>query len=169
MNKEITNKSKYYCKEIVLLDKKETDLISDIFTLIDSENQEIYDLIYINENDSILFVNHPTNKPELVSLFSKLYHCCEEKSSEETLQVWEELKSFVKKVLTKETTFLKRLILEEEDLGQKIEGLSKALNSYGFYEKVGDYQFELLGVQHSAMLSYRIILRMRIKDLRDKE
>ncbi len=169
MNKETTTKNKYCVKDIPVLNEKETDILSHVYGLIDSEKQEIYDLIYINENDFLLFDNHPTNKPELVSLFCKLDSYAEEKSSEETLQAWEELKSFVKKVLTKEATFLERLILEEEELGQKIAGLSKALNSDGFYEKVGDYQFELLCVQHSAMVAYRRILIMRIKDLKSKE
>ena len=71
--------------------------------------------------------------------------------------------------MNKETTFLERLILEEEELGQKIAGLSKALNSDGFCEKAGEYQFELLGVQHSAMVAYRRILLLRIKDLKSKE
>lgn len=65
----------------------------------------------------------------------------------------------------KETTFLERLILEEEELGKKLTGLSKGLNSDGFAEKVGDYQFELLSMQQSVMSAYRRILIMRIKDL----
>lgn len=62
-------------------------------------------------------------------------------------------------------TFLDRLIIEEEELGKKIVGLSKGLNSDGFAEKVGEYQFELLSIQHSSMISYRRILTMRIKDI----
>jgi hypothetical protein len=65
----------------------------------------------------------------------------------------------------KETTFLERLILEEEELGIKLAGLSKGLNSDGFTEKVGEYQFELLSLQQSAMATYRRVLKMRIKDL----
>jgi hypothetical protein len=68
--------------------------------------------------------------------------------------------------LIKETTFLERLILEEKELGEKIGGLNNAFNSYGFAEKVGEYQFDLLSMQHSAMLSYRKVLIMRIKDLK---
>jgi hypothetical protein len=70
--------------------------------------------------------------------------------------------------LIKETTFLERLIIEEKELGEKIVGLNKGLNSDGFYEKVGEYQFDLLNMQHSAMLSYRKLLNMRIKDLKNK-
>ena len=64
-----------------------------------------------------------------------------------------------------ETTFMERLILEEKELGDKIVGLSKGLQSDGFAEKVGEYQFELLSLQHSTMVAYRRVLLMRIKDL----
>lgn len=66
----------------------------------------------------------------------------------------------------KQTTFLERLILEEEELGQKIVALSTALNKDGFSKIVGDYQFELLALQHSCMVSYRRVLIMRINDLK---
>ena len=65
-----------------------------------------------------------------------------------------------------QTTFLERLISEENELGAKISGLNSGLNSDGFHEKVGAYQFDLLSAQHSCMLSYRKILIMRIKDLK---
>ncbi len=68
----------------------------------------------------------------------------------------------------KETTFLDRLILEEKELGEKIAGLNKGLNSDGFTQKVGEYQYGLLCLQHSTMLSYRRILIMRINDLKTK-
>ena len=64
-----------------------------------------------------------------------------------------------------ETTFLERLINEEKELGEKITGLNKGLNSDGFAEKVGKYQFELLSLQHGSMITYRCVLIMRIKDL----
>ena len=70
--------------------------------------------------------------------------------------------------LIKETTFLERLINEEKELGEKIVGLNAGLNHPGFVEKVGDYQFELLALQHSTMISYRRVLNMRIKDLNSK-
>ena len=66
------------------------------------------------------------------------------------------------------TDFLERLILEERELGDKIVGLAGGLNSNGFYAKVGEYQFDLLNLQHSAMLAYRKVLIMRIKDLTSK-
>ena len=68
-----------------------------------------------------------------------------------------------------ETTFLERLIQEEEELGKKITGLVNALNSDNFAEKVGMYQFELLSLQHSCMIAYRRILNMRINDLKLKQ
>lgn len=73
------------------------------------------------------------------------------------------------KTLFKETTFLERLINEEKELSEKIVGLNNGLNSNGFAEKVGDYQFELLNLQHSAMVTYRRVLIMRIKDLTKTE
>lgn len=64
-----------------------------------------------------------------------------------------------------ENAFLERLINEEKELGEKIVALNKGLQSDGFAEKVGDYQFELLNLQHGAMITYRRVLNMRIKDL----
>jgi len=66
----------------------------------------------------------------------------------------------------KESTFLERLIIEEEELGNKIVALNKALHSDGFSAKVGDHQFSLLALQHSAMICYRQILRLSINDLK---
>jgi hypothetical protein len=67
---------------------------------------------------------------------------------------------------TEKDAFLKRLINEEKELGEKIAGLNKALYSDGFAQKVGDYQFELLNLQHGAMITYRRVLIMRINDLK---
>lgn len=63
---------------------------------------------------------------------------------------------------------LKKLIKEEQELGEKIVGLNKALFSDYFSEKVGDYQFDLLNLQHGAMITYRRVLIMRITDLEKK-
>ncbi len=68
----------------------------------------------------------------------------------------------------KETTFLERLIIEEKELGEKIVALNKALNSPGFPIKVGYFQFELLNLQHGAMITYRRVLTMRINHLKDE-
>lgn len=64
--------------------------------------------------------------------------------------------------------FLKRLISEEEELGKKIVALNKVLHADGFNQKVGDFQFTLLSLQHSIMCSYRQVLIMRINDLKTK-
>jgi hypothetical protein len=74
--------------------------------------------------------------------------------------------------------FLERLINEEKELGEKITGLTKALHSDGFSQKVGDYQYSflfylshqysLLSLQHSTMIAYRQVLIMRIADLTAK-
>lgn len=71
--------------------------------------------------------------------------------------------------LIKETTFLERLIMEEKELGEKILALNNGLNSGGFIEKVGQYQFELLFLQHSTMLSYRKVLKLIINDISSKQ
>ncbi len=84
----------------------------------------------------------------------------------------EEWDALVKKnnadTLARQDAFLERLINEEKELGEKIVGLNKGLQSDGFSQKVGDYQFELLNLQHSTMIAYRQVLIMRIKDLCDK-
>ncbi len=67
--------------------------------------------------------------------------------------------------MSEETTFLERLVLEEEELGKKIVGLNKGLLSDGFADKVGAYQFKLLHLQRTTMIAYRQVLEMRIKDL----
>jgi len=67
--------------------------------------------------------------------------------------------------LAKQDAFLERLINEEKELGEKIVGLNKGLQSDGFAQKVGEYQFDLLSLQHSTMLAYRRVLNIRIKDL----
>jgi hypothetical protein len=70
--------------------------------------------------------------------------------------------------LVKKNAFMSRLITEEKELGEKLAGLSNALRTGGFAEKVGEYQFELLLVQQGAMATYRQVLIMRIKDLSKK-
>jgi len=79
----------------------------------------------------------------------------------------EEWDALVKK--NNEDAFLERLINEEKELGEKIVALNKALNSDGFAVKVGLFQFELLNLQHGAMLTYRRVLIMRINDLKNAQ
>lgn len=62
-------------------------------------------------------------------------------------------------------TFLQRLKIEEKELGEKIVALNNALSKDDFSGKVGYTQFELLNIQHSAMLAYRRVLNIRINDL----
>jgi hypothetical protein len=61
------------------------------------------------------------------------------------------------------------LINEEKELGEKIVGLNKGLSSDGFAVKVGLTQFELLNLQHGAMITYRRVLIMRINDLENSQ
>ena len=86
---------------------------------------------------------------------------------EGTQEEWNALvKKYESAVLAKQDAFLERLINEEEELGEKIANLDKALQSDGFFaQKVGEYQFELLNLQRGAMITYRGVLIMRIKDL----
>jgi hypothetical protein len=61
------------------------------------------------------------------------------------------------------------VIVENEELGEKIVALNKAISSDGFVVKVGLFQFELLHLQHSAMLTYQRVLIMRINDLKNAQ
>jgi len=79
----------------------------------------------------------------------------------------EEWDALVKK--NNEDAFLERLVKENEELGEKIVALNKALQSDGFAVKVGLFQFELLHLQHSAMLTYQRVLIMRINDLKNAQ
>jgi len=78
------------------------------------------------------------------------------------------LSDFIDGVEPVTESFLDRLIREEKELGEKIVGLNKGIHSDGFAQKVGEYQFNLLCLQHSTMIAYRQILVMRIADLKDK-
>lgn len=79
-------------------------------------------------------------------------------------------KQLVKKnnadALEKQDAFLERLINEEKELGEKIVGVNKELQSDGFAVKIGLTQFELLNLQHGAMITYKRVLIMRINDLK---
>lgn len=66
------------------------------------------------------------------------------------------------------TTFLERLVIEENELSQKLDALKKALESDGFYDKVGAIQFDLLVIQADVMSAYSQILKTRIIDLNSK-
>lgn len=65
-----------------------------------------------------------------------------------------------------ETTFLERLEKEEQELGDKIVKLNSFLHKDNTANVVSSYQFELLSLQHSTMVSYRKVLIMRISDLK---
>ena len=77
----------------------------------------------------------------------------------------EEWDALVKK--NNEDAFLERLVKENEELGEKIVALNKALQSDGFAVKVE--LFQLLHLQHSAMLIYQRVLIMRINDLKNAQ
>ena len=68
-------------------------------------------------------------------------------------------------IKNKETTFLDRLISEEQELNIKVEKLYEFITANGSEEKVGEDQYALLLVQYSAMKAYRDILLIRIHKL----
>lgn len=80
---------------------------------------------------------------------------------------WSPREVFEKAYKISETP-LDRLIIEDENLAEKLNALNTALNKDGFDKVVGDYQFDLLTAQRSVMASYRTILRLIIKDLKIK-
>ena len=63
---------------------------------------------------------------------------------------------------------IEKLILEEEELGEKISNLTAFLNKDYINKTIGDLQYSYLGIQHSAMLTYRKVLILRIQDLKAK-
>ncbi len=70
--------------------------------------------------------------------------------------------------LEKDRLFFERLLVEERELGEKLIALSNAFTRSDFKEKVGDFQYSLLILQQSAMITYRHALILRIDDLRSK-
>jgi len=66
-----------------------------------------------------------------------------------------------------ETTFLQRLIIEEEELNTKLIGLGKFLDKPNeeLNSMVGNYQKVLLQIQLCSMDTYHKVLQERIKDL----
>lgn len=69
-------------------------------------------------------------------------------------------------VLIENDTILGRLIIEEEELGQKIVAINNYLDNGNLRIELGTTQYELLALQHSIMLAYRRTLNMRISDLK---
>lgn len=67
----------------------------------------------------------------------------------------------------KEETFLDRLQKEEIALSEKLAKLYDFLMSPGAELKVGEDQYALLLVQHSAMKAYRDVLSIRLHKLKN--
>ena len=61
--------------------------------------------------------------------------------------------------------FKTRMVNEYRELGERLEKLSTALNTQGFKEKVGEYQYNLMCRQVKAMTEYWVVLEERLKDL----
>lgn len=55
---------------------------------------------------------------------------------------------------------------EEKELGPIISDLYISTNEGVFSKRENEYQYELLKLQHDALIVYRNILRMRIDDLK---
>lgn len=67
--------------------------------------------------------------------------------------------------IEKEDSFIERLKKEYYDLQDKTVKLAEFLFQNGIAEKIGDYQYELLNIQHVTMIAYQKILNLRIKEL----
>lgn len=96
-------KSDYYLKEIVITDDFDHDIKSHIHLLKNEKTEQSIDYFIIDSEYWELFDNHPTNKPRLVHLFSKLDSYMYDNTNEEVLKVWKELKLFVESVIKQKT------------------------------------------------------------------
>lgn len=66
-------------------------------------------------------------------------------------------------------SFTDRLVIEYEELNKKIKKLTDFLDKEAIIDKIGDYQYSLLVVQQSVMISYEVILNKRIFNLIEKK
>ena len=85
-------------------------------------------------------------------------------------KIWFLLGYALQDKMYKETnsTFENRMIEEYNQLGDKLGKLNTALNKNGFKEKVGEKQYNMMGLQYKAMTEYWNILRDRMTDLEIK-
>lgn len=77
-------------------------------------------------------------------------------------------KDVFEKAYKPSATPLERMEIELNELNDKVNKLSAALNSEGFEAKVDNHQYQLMIAQIYAMQSYMAILIVRINDLNSK-
>ena len=62
--------------------------------------------------------------------------------------------------------FVERLIVEKEDLAEKVNGLRCFLDLSTIEKKVSEYQHTLLKKQYQVMFTYLSILEARLEDFK---
>lgn len=65
----------------------------------------------------------------------------------------------------KQEEYQKELLIEFNELKKKLDSLNTNLNTDGYCENVGDYQFKLMKKQSLGMEMYYNALSERLKDI----
>ncbi len=65
----------------------------------------------------------------------------------------------------KQDKYQKELLIEFNELKKRLDSLNTNLNTDGYCEKVGDYQFKLMKKQSLGMEMYYNALSERLKDI----
>lgn len=65
----------------------------------------------------------------------------------------------------KQEEYQKELLIEFNELKKRLDSLNTNLNTDGYCEKVGDYQFKLMKKQSLGMEMYYNALSERLKDI----
>lgn len=65
----------------------------------------------------------------------------------------------------KQDKYQKELLVEFNELKKRLDSLNTNLKTYGYCEKVGDYQFKLMKKQALGMEMYYNALSERLKDI----
>ena len=65
----------------------------------------------------------------------------------------------------KQEKYQKELLIEFNELKNRLDSLNTNLNTDGYCEKVGDYQFKLMKKQSLGMEMYYNALSERLKDI----
>lgn len=65
----------------------------------------------------------------------------------------------------KQDKYQKELLIEFNELKKRLDSINSNLNTDGYCEKVGDYQFKLMKKQSLGMEMYYNALSERLKDI----
>ena len=65
----------------------------------------------------------------------------------------------------KQDKYQKELLIEFNELKKRLDSINSNLNTDGYCEKVGDYQFKLMKKQALGMEMYYNALSERLKDI----